>query len=114
MTSQETPMDLNHQEPDPKSQSVDSYVLRVWIGLNTLDAILTWIAFAMGAVEGNTFLTALADFKGPERLLIANVFLAILFGSIIWRKQKWHLWPWLNWGMVGVVVWNMLIIGYAL
>jgi hypothetical protein len=114
MTSQETPVDMNQQEPDHETQPIDGYVLRVWIGLNTLDAILTWIAFAMGAAEGNALLSSLAAFKGPERMLIAKVFLAILVGSIIWRKQKWHLWPWLNWGMVGVVVWNMLIIGYAL
>ena len=105
---------MDHQESDHEPQSIDGYVLRAWIGLNALDAILTWIAFAMGAVEGNSLLSSLADFRGLERMLIAKVFLAILVGSIIWRKQKWHLWPWLNWGMVGVVVWNMLIIGYAL
>ena len=93
---------------------MDGYVLRVWIGLNALDAILTWIAFAMGAAEGNALLSSLASFKGPERMLFAKFFLAILVGSIMWRKQKWQLWPYLNWGMVGVVVWNMLIIGYAL
>ena len=114
MTSQETPVDMDHQESDHEPQSIDGYVLRAWIGLNALDAILTWIAFAMGAVEGNSLLSSLADFRGLERMLIAKVFLAILVGSIIWRKQKWQLWPYLNWGMVGVVVWNMLIIGYAL
>ena len=49
MTFQETPRNIDHKEPDHEVQSMDGYVLRVWIGLNTLDAILTWIAFAMGA-----------------------------------------------------------------
>ena len=93
---------------------MDGYVLRTWIGLNALDAILTWISFAMGASEANFFLSSLAAVNGPERMLITKFFLAMLIGCIIWRKQKWHLWPWLNWGMVAVVVWNMLIIGYAL
>ena len=93
---------------------MDGYVLRPSIGLNALGAILTWISFAKGAAEENLFLSPLAAVKGPERMLLTKFFLALLLGSIIWRKQQWHLWPWLDWGIVGVVVWNMLIVGYAL
>jgi hypothetical protein len=107
-------MEVDRQESGHEVLSMDGYVLRVWIGLNALDAILTWISFAMGAAEGNILLSSLASFKGPERMLFAKFFLAILMGSIIWRRQKWNLWPWLNWGMVGVVIWNMMIIGFAL
>ena len=92
----------------------DRIVLRIWIGLNAFDAILTWIAFAMGAAEGNAFLNSIAAIKGPERMLLIKFLSAIFIGSVIWRTKRWHVWPLLNWAMVGVVVWNMLVIGHAL
>ena len=68
----------------------------------------------MGAAEGNALLSSLAGSHGLERMLLIKMLVAVLIGCIVWRKEKWHLWPWLNWGMVGVAFWNMAMIGYAL
>ena len=88
--------------------------LHAWIILNGLDAILTWVSLSLGAIEGNPFLSTLNDSLGTQHMLLIKFLSAVVIGVIIWQRGRWQMWKFLNWGMVGVVTWNMIIIGYTL
>lgn len=89
-------------------------VLRAWIGLNAADASLTWLSFTLGAAEGNFILSLLADSLGPAGMLFIKVLFAVAVGGILWNRSAFHLFGALNWAMVGIVTYNLLIISYVL
>ena len=89
-------------------------LLQAWIGLNTADAILTGIAFPLGAVELNPYLAAIAASLSVETMLLIKVLFALAVGGAIWQRRAFRILRVLNFSMVGVVLYNALIITYAL
>ena len=63
-------------------------VFRAWIGLNAADALLTWLAFSMGAVEANTILSVFASSLGSEGMLLVKILFAVAVGGILWNRRK--------------------------
>ncbi len=89
-------------------------IFLAWIGLNAADALLTGISFPLGAVEVNPFLGTIALALSVERMLLVKVLFAVAMGGALWQRQAFRSMRLLNWAMVIIVVYNALIITYAL
>ena len=82
-------------------------LLQAWIGLNAADALLTGIALPLGAMELNPFLASVA-------MLLIKILFAVAMGGAVLLRGKARVLRFMNWIMVGVVLYNALIITYAL
>ncbi len=89
-------------------------VLRYWIALNAIDALLTGLAILLGAVEANPILNLFAFRLGHPGMLFVKVLFAIAMGGILWERRKVRILTGMNFLMVGVVTYNMLVITYIL
>lgn len=88
--------------------------LRYWIGLNAIDALLTGLAIALGAVEGNPILNLFALRLGHPGMLFIKTLFAISVGGILWERGTMRILTSMNCLMVGVVFYNMIVITYTL
>ena len=89
-------------------------LLQAWIGLNAADALLTALSFAFGAVEFNPYLGTIALALSPERMLAIKLLFAVAIGAALWQRRAHGILRILNWSLVVVVMYNALIITYAL
>ena len=89
-------------------------VLRYWVILNAIDALLTGLALMLGAVEGNMVLQLFSSQIGDMSMLFVKVLIALAIGGILWERGKTRILVALNYAMVAVVFYNMLVITYAL
>ena len=89
-------------------------LLGYWIGLQAADAALTLLGLDLGAIEANVLLNMVAEHLGYLNTLVGKVLLAALLGSIVsWRGRR-HMLSIMNYSMLCVVIFNMLVITYAL
>jgi len=88
--------------------------LLAWIGLNTADALLTGLSFPLGAMELNPFLGTIAIALNMERMLMIKILFAVALGGALWQRRAVRALRLLNWAMALVVIYNALIITYAL
>ena len=102
------------QRTDLAQKSGIPLVLQAWIGLHAADALLTGIAFPLGAIELNPFLASIAASFGAERMLLMKFLLSVAMGRAVWLSGKRRMLRTMNWVMVGVVLYNAMIITYAL
>ena len=89
-------------------------LLQAWIGLNVVDVVLTALSFAFGALEFNPYLGTIALTLGPERMLAIKLLFAVAIGGALWQRTAHGVLKILNWSLVVVVMYNALIITYAL
>ena len=87
---------------------------RYWIGLNAIDALLTGLAIVLGSVEANPVLNLFASHMGNPGMLYVKVLFAIALGGVLWERRKVRILTGMNILMVGVVIYNMLVITYIL
>ena len=88
--------------------------LLAWVGLNIADAILTGLSFSLGAVELNPFLGTMALALSVERMLVIKLLFAVAVGGALWQRRALRTLRVLNFAMVAIVMYNALIISYAL
>ena len=88
--------------------------LRYWIGLNAVDALLTGLAISLGATEANVLLNLLATSIGITGMLFVKTLMAISVGGVLWERRMFSTLSKLNFAMIAVVVYNMLVITYKL
>ena len=89
-------------------------ILLAWLGLNTADALLTRLSFSLGALELNPFLATLALALSLERMLLIKLLFAVAVGGALWQRRAFRMFRLLNYAMITVVMYNALIITYAL
>ncbi len=89
-------------------------ILQAWVGLNASDALLTWLSFALGAVEFNPFLGTIALALSVERMLLIKMLFAVALGGALWNRRAYGMLRVLNWALVAVVAYNALVITYTL
>ena len=103
--------------PDAGSRSGlkrDRMSLRYWVALNVIDALLTSLAFNLGAAEANPMLNLFTLHLGNAGMLFVKVLFAVSVGGVLWERRKFRSLNFMNLVMVGVVIYNMLIITYTL
>ena len=89
-------------------------ILVAWLGLNTADALLTGLSFSLGALELNPFLATLALALSLERMLLIKLLFAVAVGGALWQRRAYRMFRLLNYAMIAVIMYNALIITYAL
>lgn len=89
-------------------------ILLAWLGLNTADALLTGLSFSLGALEMNPFLATLALALSLERMLLIKLLFAVAVGGALWQRRAYRMFRLLNYAMIAVIMYNALIITYAL
>jgi len=75
----------------------------IFVTLNIIDAYLTKMALALGAVELNPLMTS----TGSSMITKGLIAIALVFILYYFAKER-VLWP-LNFGLVGIVLWNLAI-----
>jgi hypothetical protein len=75
----------------------------IFITLNIMDAYLTKMSLAVGAVEANPLLT----YTGSSIVIKGLVAIALAFILYCFKKER-VLWP-LNFMLFGLVLWNLAI-----
>ena len=85
-----------------------------WIGLNAADIILTGLSFSFGALELNPFLGTIAIALSMERMFMIKLLFAVALGGALWQRGALRTMRFLNYAMVAVVMYNALILTYAL
>ena len=85
-----------------------------WDGLNSIDAVLTSLALGLGASEANVILNLFAASIGITGMLFVKTLMAISIGGVLWERRMFSALSKLNLAMLGVVVYNMLVITYGL
>ncbi|MEK7777473.1 MAG: DUF5658 family protein [Chloroflexota bacterium] len=88
--------------------------LLAWVSLNAADALLTGLSFLMGARELNPFLGTIALALSVQQMLIIKLLFAVALGGALWLRRSFGTIRVLNWAMSWVVMYNALIITYAL
>ena len=89
-------------------------LLQAWIGLHAADALLTAVAIQLEGVELNLFLASLADSFSVGRMLMMKILFAVALDGAVVLRGKTGVLRSMNWIMVGVVMYNAMIITYAL
>ena len=89
-------------------------MLLAWFGVNGADALLTALSISLGAVEANPFLGTIGLALGIERMLLLKLLFAVALEGALWQRRALRALQLLTWGMTAVVVYNSLIITYAL
>ncbi len=89
-------------------------VYLAWMGVNGADALLTAISISLGAFEMNPFLGTIGLALGIERMLLVKLLFAVALGGALWQRKAWRSLRLVTWGMTAVVMYNALIITYAL
>jgi len=77
----------------------------IFIGLNIIDAYLTKMGLAMGAEEFNPLMIHLGSSALAKGLIALGIIIALY-----WFRKERALWL-LNLAFLGVVLWNLAIIG---
>ena len=100
-------------QADLVRQRPSAWVIQLWIGLNLLDTLQTWLAIAMGAQEGNALIVSLTDSVGLGWGMVVKLLFGVMIGVVVLRKRGRGIWKYMNGTMVAVVVWNMFIMAFA-
>ena len=92
----------------------DCTALLFWIGINAIDALLTGLAMGVGGAEANPILNLFEASIGVTGMMSLKTLMGILIGAVLWERRMFSTLSKLNLAMLGVVVYNMLVITYSL
>lgn len=87
--------------------------LEVFVYLQLLDVLTTWIGLRLGLAEASPLIRHLMQF-GPAAGLAASKLVAFLLaGLCVWLNRR-HVVRWINYWYAALVVWNMALIAKVL
>jgi hypothetical protein len=92
------------------AQNMDwSLNIQVFLYLQTLDVLTTWLGFRTGLAEASPFIQFLMHLGPLTGLLASKVVAVVLGGFCVWRN-KMRVITWINYWYAGLVVWNLTLI----
>ncbi len=86
-----------------------SLSLQLFLYLQVLDALTTWVGFRVGLSEASPFIRALMH-MGPLTGLFASKLLAVVLGGYCVWRGRFRLIEILNYWYAALVVWNLALI----
>jgi hypothetical protein len=86
-----------------------SLSLQVFLYLQVLDLLTTWVGFRVGLSEASPFIRALMQL-GPLTGLFASKLLAVAMGGYCVWRGRFRLIEILNYWYAALVVWNLALI----
>jgi len=83
--------------------------LQVFLYLQVLDFLTTWVGFRMGLSEASPFIQFLMRIGPLEGVLFSKAVALLLGAYCVWRG-KYHVIHWINYWYAALVVWNLALI----
>ena len=90
--------------------STNSITLQVFLYLQVLDVLTTWIGLRAGLSEASPFIRMLMA-QGPVAGLLASKVIAVLLGGYCVWQNRLHVIHWINYWYAALVVWNLGLLG---
>jgi hypothetical protein len=86
-----------------------SLSLQIFLYLQLLDVLTTWVGFRLGLSEASPFIQWLIRF-GPLAGLLASKMVAVGLGAFcVWRR-RFHIISIINYWYAALVIWNFALI----
>src|SRR5437870_4234957 len=83
--------------------------VQVFLYLQVLDALTTWLGFRAGLSEASPFIQLLMHFGPLTGLLGSKLLACALGGFCVWRG-RFHVIQWINYWYAALVIWNLTLI----
>ena len=83
-------------------------IVYVFVYLQLLDLLTTFVGFRMGASEASPFIRALMQVT-PGFGVVASKVLALALGGLCIQKGKLHIIRWITYWYAALVVWNLVV-----
>jgi hypothetical protein len=80
----------------------------IFIYLQLLDLLTTFVGFKMGAAEASPFIRILMHL-GPGFGVAASKVLALGLGGLCVYTRKEHIIRWITYWYAGLVIWNLMV-----
>ena len=100
-----------HVDPSFGSGEVQ---LLYWVLLNAVDALLTGLAMSLGATEANPILNLFAADMGIIGMISTKTLMGVWIGSVLLDRKMLGALRKLNFAMLGLVIYNMLVITHGM
>jgi len=88
--------------------------LMAWLGVNFLDAVLTYVLLGLGGIEGNPALSKLASVFGPVGMLTAKLSIAAAVGLALTLRDREPLLVLASRLMGAVAAYNAIVLAFYL
>ena len=86
-----------------------SFSLHVFLYLQVLDVLTTWLGFRLGLAEASPFVRLLMH-SGPLTGVLASKVVALGLGGVcVWRR-RYQVIHWINYWYAALVIWNLALI----
>ena len=86
-----------------------SFSLHVFLYLQVLDVVTTWLGFRAGLAEASPFVRLLMQ-SGPLAGVLASKAVALLLGAVCVWTRRYHVIHLINYWYAALVVWNLSLI----
>ena len=80
----------------------------IFIYLQLLDLLTTFVGFRMGAAEASPFIRAMMHL-GPAFGVGASKLLALGLGALCVYTKREHIIRWISFWYAGLIVWNLMV-----
>ncbi|HYW47723.1 MAG TPA: DUF5658 family protein [Bryobacteraceae bacterium] len=80
----------------------------IFIYLQLLDLLTTFVGFKMGAAEASPFIRILMHL-GPGFGVAASKVLALGLGGLCVYTRKKHIIRWITYWYAGLIIWNLMV-----
>lgn len=87
--------------------------LELFVYLQLLDILTTWIGLRLGLAEASPFVRHLMQLGPAAGLAASKVVAFFLAGLCVWLNRR-HVVRWINYWYAALVVWNMALIAKVL
>ncbi len=86
-----------------------SMSLQIFLYLQVLDVLTTWLGFRLGLGEASPFIRYLMRL-GPMEGLLGSKLVAVLLGAFCVWRQRFRVIQIINYWFAGLVFWNLALI----
>ena len=93
----------------PRAYPDWSFSLHVFLYLQVLDAVTTWLGLRVGLAEASPFVRLLMH-SGPLAGVLASKAVALLLGAICVWNRRYQVIHHINYWYAALVVWNLSLI----
>jgi hypothetical protein len=83
-------------------------IVYIFVYLQLLDLLTTFVGFRMGATEASPFIRVLMQVT-PGFGVVASKVLALALGGMCVHMRKMHIIRWITYWYAGLVVWNLVV-----
>ena len=84
-------------------------VIYIFVYLQLLDLLTTFVGFKLGAVEASPFIRVLMHWS-PGFGVALSKGIALVLGGLCVYTRRYHIMRWISFWYAGLVVWNLIVV----